>query len=221
MTKHLFTITALLLTVSTLWAARMTLSVSPSEASIWVNGQDRGSGSIEIIVKKNKCANIEVRMDGYVTIEQTFCNRGGYPLPRTHHFDLKQDKAFMESVASSYANEEFLIQVKESHSQEDAWKLMSQILLSKFDDMDVMDATSGYMRSDWKLKSYENTAVRSRILVKMAYQDPLTFRVTLESELSDSENVNADDDAAFKSWNRILKSYDQMIQELKNIVGGD
>jgi hypothetical protein len=68
---------------------------SPSSANIIVDNQLVGSGNYDVIVPMDRCAVVKVVKDGYVELEQTFCNKeNSAELPAKETFTL-QDRVVM------------------------------------------------------------------------------------------------------------------------------
>jgi len=100
-------------------------------------------------------------------------------------------------------------------SKDDAWKLINQIVLTYIDVIEMTDKETGYLRTAWSLKTFLQNTVRTRIIVKEASTDPLIFKVKLISESSGLPMVSVKSDELFKEWDRVLRSYSNVIGEFQ------
>ena len=89
-------VSASLLTVQ---AQKVSLTVSPSTARIYVDGVLRGVGSTVVTLGRNDCKTIQVKEDGYVTAMRTYCKKRGIePPPDADFIELKVDEALSPAV---------------------------------------------------------------------------------------------------------------------------
>ena len=56
---------------------------------------------------------------------------------------------------------------------------------------------------------------RTRVIVKLGSTSPLKYVVKVASERADDPNVSVKDDEQFGEWDRVLKSYKDIINELQ------
>jgi hypothetical protein len=96
-----------------------------------------------------------------------------------------------------------------------AWKLINQIVLSYIDVIEMTDKETGYLRTSWSLKTFRQNTVRTRMIVKESSSDPLTFKVKLVSEASGIPMTSVKSDELYKEWDRVLRSYSNVISEFQ------
>ena len=109
----------------------------------------------------------------------------------------------------------FSITINDRLTEDQAWKTMSQIIMNKFDLLELADRNTGYMRTAFNLSYFKGNTVRTRIIVKSGSTDPLRYVVKIVSEASGAARTKANEDEKFKKWPRILKTYDGIIDELQ------
>jgi hypothetical protein len=127
---------------------------------------------------------------------------------------MQRDDAYDASVQTDIANID--IELKVNNMDKDrAWKLINQIVLTYIDVIEMTDKETGYLRTAWELKTFKQNTVRTRIIVKEASTDPLTFKVKLVSEASGLPMVSVKSDELFKEWDRVLRSYEGVIDEFQ------
>ena len=136
------------------------------------------------------------------------------PPPIAEHLTLKADEAFVSSTQSDQANINFTIETTKPEA--DAWKIVSQITMNYFDNIELADRETGYLRTSWNVKNYPNNTIRTRIIVKQADIAPLKYTIKLVSEFSGAGQTSVKNDEDFKQWDRILNTYKDIISEYQS-----
>ncbi len=194
---------------------RIDFGCSETDAEIYVNGKLLGKGSMEIVVPSKDCITVIVKKVGFLTEKIEFCNKKNMPKPpKSYYLELKRDDAYDASVQTDIANVDIEL-LCNSTSKDKAWKLINQIILSYIDVIEMTDKETGYIRTAWSLKTFKQNSIRTRIIVKQTNDDPLTFKVKLVSEESGISMTSVKSDELFKEWDRILRSYSNIIPELQ------
>lgn len=194
---------------------RIQLGVSEGDAEIYVNGKLVGKGTTEVTVPKNDCVTVIVKKIGFLTEKIEFCNQKGMTkLPKTHFIEMMRDDAYDASIQTDIANVD--IDLKCNVMEKDkAWKLINQIVLSYIDVIEMTDKETGYLRTSWSLKTFKQNTVRTRIIIKEASTSPLIFKVKLISEASGQPLTSVKSDELYKEWDRVLRSYSNVISEFQ------
>ena len=225
MKKKLTSLTILMticfLTLTTIEAAaevvggkKVTIGVSQSDAEIWVNGKMVAKGSTEIKVEKNSCANISIRKVGYLEEQLEICNNKTSIWEKSKYFEMKRDDSYDASIQTDIANVDIELIVNTMDKDTD-WKLINQIVLNYIDVIEMTDKETGYLRTAWSLKAFKQNTVRTRIIVKESSTDPLVFKAKLISEFSGSALTSVKADELYKEWDRVLRSYSDVISEFQ------
>jgi len=225
MKKKLTSLTILMticfLTLTTIEAAaevvggkKVTIGVSQSDAEIWVNGKMVAKGSTEIKVEKNSCANISIRKVGYLEEQLEICNNKTSIWEKSKYFEMKRDDSYDASIQTDIANVDIELIVN-TMDKDTAWKLINQIVLNYIDVIEMTDKETGYLRTAWSLKAFKQNTVRTRIIVKESSTDPLVFKAKLISEYSGSALTSVKADELYKEWDRVLRSYSDVISEFQ------
>jgi hypothetical protein len=189
------------------------ISTSESDAKIFVNGKSIGTGSAEIIVRKHDVAVVKAEKTGYFTQETTLSYIGSKI--RNQYITMSKDDAYDASVKNDYANKDFEQEVSNKIKEDEAWKIISQIVTSYFDNIEMADKATGYLKTSWQSRSFTQSTVRSRIIVKQSGTDPLKYKLKIISEIADKPDQSVKDDEKFKEWDRVLKKYDGLITEFQ------
>ncbi len=190
------------------------LGVSEPDAKIFLDGKLMGTGQLDLVVLSNTCANIKVEKVGYLTEYITFCYKPNYaPPPKTYYVEMKKDDAFDATEATDMANID--IEIKTNKSEVEAWKLISQIITSYFDVIEVTDRETGYLRTSWVVQTFKQNTIRTRVIVKLGSSDPLSYKVKLISEQSGQPQTSVKSDELFKEWDRILRKYKEVVNEIQ------
>jgi hypothetical protein len=173
-----------------------------------------GTGQLDIVVLSYSCVNVKVEKVGYLTENITFCYKPNYaPPPKTYYVEMKKDDAFDATEATDMANID--IEIKTNKPELDAWKLISQIITSYFDVIEVTDRETGYLRTAWVVQTFKQNTIRTRVIVKLGSSDPLTYKVKLISEQSGQPQTSVKSDELFKEWDRVLRKYKEIINEVQ------
>lgn len=199
--------------VITLRQRMVTVSASPANANIHLNERQVAQGTYNVLVPIGSCATVKVALPSYASARRRYCD--GDVLPPNESIELAFDSAYTSSVASDQANVNFTIEVAPNKSQESAWSTISQVILSKFDVLEITDKETGYMRTAWEVTKFQHSVVRTRVIVKIGSNAPLKYVVKVASEYSDDDGVTVKDDEKFAEWDRLLNSYKDIINELQ------
>lgn len=194
---------------------KVELGASQNDAEIYVNGKLIGKGSTVITVPSKDCVTVIVKKIGYLTERIEFCNKKKMTAPpKTHYIEMRRDDAYDASIQTDIANVDIEVKVN-SMEKDQAWKLMNQIVLSYIDVIEMTDKETGYLRTAWSLKAFKQNTVRTRIIIKESSADPLSFKIKLVSEASGSAMTSVKSDELYKEWDRVLRSYSDVIGEFQ------
>ncbi len=194
---------------------KIKISASQNDASIYVDGQLMGNGQVDVVVMNNSCVTVQIYKTGFLHVRKTFCNKKASPKPpKTYYAEMRRDDAFDASIQTDIANVD--ITLKSDKSEEETWKLISQIIMSYFDVIEVTDRETGYLRTSWVVQSFTQNTVRTRIILKSGSSNPLTYKVKLVSEASGYASTSVKSDEKFKEWDRVLRKYQSVLDELQN-----
>lgn len=201
---------------NTAFAGKKTIQLSTSEpdAKIYIDGKLMGNGQAEVVVLSNSCVTVRAEKIGFLTETITFCNKkeAAKP-PKSYYIEMHRDDAYDASVQTDIANID--IELKTSLDEIDAWKLMSQIITSYFDVIEVTDRETGYLRTSWVVQSFQQNTIRSRVIVKLGNSDPLVYKVKLVSEESRHAGTSVKSDELYREWDRVLRKFENIIEELR------
>ena len=125
---------------------------------------------------------------------------------------MAEDQAYNMSVSTDMANVNVTLEVDPNLSETEAWKLLSSIVMAEFDVLEVTDKETGYIRTAWQVEGFESSTIRTRVIVKMADNDPIKYMIKIASEEAEGTK-SVKDDQEFEEWNRILKRYQYIIEE--------
>ncbi|SDE76150.1 hypothetical protein SAMN05216464_10989 [Mucilaginibacter pineti] len=201
-------------------AQTVEISASESDAKIVVDGQLLGTGNMKIKVPKNSCVNVKVQKAGYLKYEQTFCNKKGMAdPPKKQFFDMKKDDAEEASIKTDQANIDFSIEVNKKQDPTEVWKKVNQIVTDYFDAIEVADKETSYLRTAWSIQSFMQNTIRTRLIIKLAKSEPLTYKVKLVSEYSGSALTSVKSDELFHDWDRVLRKYQNVISDFTTRLG--
>ncbi|MEJ7694010.1 hypothetical protein [Daejeonella sp.] len=194
---------------------QIAVRTTPEDATIKIDGRVMGKGEYKVRVPYNQCVEVIVEKAGFVLSKKSYCNEDGVqPPPIAEHLVLPADEAFISSVQSDQANINFTIET--SKPEADAWKILSQITMNYFDNIELADKETGYIRTSWNLKNFLNNTIRTRIIVKQADIMPLKYSIKLVSEFSGEAKTSVKEDESYLPWDRILNTYKDVISEFQS-----
>jgi hypothetical protein len=131
----------------------------------------------------------------------------------------EKDDAEEASIKADQANVDFSVEVNKKYDLLQAWKLTTQIVTDYFDDIEVSDRETSYLRTAWSVRSFQQKTIRSRLIIKLGNSDPLTFKIKLVSEYSKISGASVKSDEQFIEWDRILRKYQNIIGDFSARLG--
>jgi hypothetical protein len=193
------------------------INTTPEEATIRVEGKTVGTGSYSLLIRQGQCVEVEVMSESFDTQKKSYCNQANMSEPPvTNHIKLTEDEAWLSSIRSDQANVNFSVNVNTKFSSEHAWKIVSQIVMEKFDVIEITDPVTGYIRTAWNVKLFGNgKTIRTRCIVKLGSIEPLRYVVKIVSEQSTVAGTSVKEDENFKEWDRLLNTYKDIIGEIQ------
>ncbi len=196
---------------------KVQLSTSEPDAEIYIDGKVMGKGQVEVLILKNSCVTVKIAKVGFLEETISFCNKkhSAEP-PKTYYVEMKRDDAYDASIQTDIANID--IELKTEKPEEEAWKLISMIITSYFDVIEVTDKETGYLRTSWVIQTVQQNTIRTRMIVKLGDTDPLTYRVKLVSEESRVPGTSVKSDELYREWDRVLRKYSSVFDELQSRV---
>jgi hypothetical protein len=199
-------------------AGRVVAVNAPQNARILVNNKQAGTGSFPVKIPDGGCVKVRVEQPGFVSWDREYCAQPNAPEPPLEQaIELTPDESYAASVASDQANVNITVEVNPKVAETQAWKLVSSIVLGSFDILENSDSQTGYLRTAWQVRSWENTGVviRTRVIVKRQSDSPLRYVVKIASEHNRDPLKSSKDDENFYEWDRLLNTYKDMISELQ------
>lgn len=194
---------------------KVELGVSENDAEIYINGKLVGKGSTVVTVPSKDCVTVVIKKIAYLTERIEFCNKKDMTKPpKTYYVEMKRDDSYDASIQTDIANVDIELKCN-SMEKDKAWKLINQIVLTYIDVIEMTDKETGYLRTSWSLKTFLQNTIRTRIIIKESSSDPLMFKVKLISEASGMPMTSVKSDELYKEWDRVLRSYSNVISEFQ------
>lgn len=203
------------------------ITVQPPEAAIYVNNDFIGYGYGEFPRprKKNHVAIIRVECNEYTTANSKFY---GGDERNSLSFHLMQDGFYRGSAASGLVNKFITITLDPQYysidangkvNSEAAWKLLHQILLNYFPEIETTDFHGGYIQTPWKYKSFNMSEkqLRNRVTVRdVTTPDRVAFQIKVSSEVAGALQARHGE---FDEVDRLPKELEPMVEELQTRIG--
>lgn len=206
------------------------INPQPDDAIVLIDGKEVGKGSYTLKLADGQCAQVMVKKETFLPEKVTLCNKPDMQAPElTLSPKLTTDQAYSESTESDKANRNFNVEVSPDLKELDAWKVLNSIVQTYFDEIETVDASTGYLRTNWVLGKFNSnkTQVRTRIVVTTASINPLKYNLKIQSESTDNAEAKVTDnknecvnppitrDDCFYPWPRILRKYNDCISEVQ------
>ena len=203
---------------------KIKISVTPTESKISIDGNYVGDGIIEYTwVNKSDFLVIKAEKEGYLTLE----NKIFYSDKRNAvSYVLRPDMFYNASVPSGIVNKFFSVVVSPDFytidengkiDSDKCWKMIHQILLNYFDEMQVTDQSSSFIQTPWYYERFSESkqVARTRVTVKQSGvdDDRLVFQIKVSSEQAPLIAMNNEN--SYTEVNRILKKFDSLISEFQ------
>lgn len=192
-----------------------TINVVPDKAKIIMGGAEVGQGSYSLNIGRQDYVMLRLTCPGYVDrVVRVYRNDKRNAIT----FTLEEDESFSASEASSdLANKYMTVIVREGLTSDVVWKRLILTISELFPNLEVNDKEAGWIRSAWEVERFAYVTVKTRIEIKeIMGADTPRYRVRLQSEIANNECGTHDE--CFKAWDRVLKTYNQSINDLINSI---
>lgn len=203
------------------------ISVQPQEAAIYVDNTllGHGYGEFSRPKKKNEVAIIRVECNEYTTAHSKFY---GGDERNSLSFNLMQDGFYRGSAASGLVNKYLTVTLDPQYYSitedgkvdcESAWKLLHQILLNYFPEIETTDFHGGYLQTPWKYKTFNMSEkqIRNRVTVRdVTTPERVAFQIKISSEVAGAMQARHGE---FDEVDRLPKELEPMVEELQTRIG--
>lgn len=208
-------------------AREVKITVTPSTAKIYIDGNYQGDGVVVASVKKKEgFIVVKCEQEGYVTLETKIFHSDkrkavSYTLRRDAFYDITSPSGVVNNYFTIKVSKEFYKEKEDGKRDTGiAWKLIHQIILNYFDEIQTTDIASGFIQTPWQYKSFPeiDKAIRTRITIKeVNVTGDLTFQIKISSEMAPLIGMDAEE--SYREINRILKDYETIISEFQSRLG--
>ena len=214
-------LTSLLLSVNMAAAKKIVVKTIPENATIWVDGQAVGEGSYTVKFEKgNEFYIVSATAPGYIKkrIRVLKSNPAKSVVVR-----LNEDEALEASTGdkdgAELANRWIDITCRKGLTEDKVWNRLMSIATSYFSDIEVRDKSAGWIKTNWRTTKFTWQTVRTRLEVRMSFidDDVISYRARIVSEIKENDCTSKN---CFETYDRVLKTFVPMIDELQTSVGG-
>jgi len=203
------------------------INVEPKEAVIYVDNNlvGYGYGVFARPQSKNQVAIIRIECDGYITVNSKFY---GEDKRNSLSFRLMQDDFECGTSPSRFVNEYLTVDIAPAYydTMEDgrvdvsaAWKLLDQILLNYYLEIETKDFLGGYVQTSWDYKKFvmSDKIIRTKVVVRDATtSDRVVFQIKIVSEVANAMSARRGE---FYETERIPKDKELMLEEILARLG--
>ncbi len=202
---------------------KLKISVSPADTQVFVDGNYVGDGVVEVSFDKSDFMAIRLEKEGYLTQEARVYKAD----KRTAvSYTMRVDKFYEASIPSGLVNKFFSVTVSPEYytvdkngkkDAEKAWKLIHQILLNYFDEMQITDISSSFIQTPWAYERFPESkqVIRTRVTVKQSgiSDDNLVFQIKISSE--QAPLVGMSNENSYREVVRLLRKFEPLISEFQ------
>lgn len=203
------------------------ITAQPQEAAIYVDNNliGYGYGEFSRPPKKNQVAIIRIECNEYTTAHSKFY---GSDERNSLSFKLMQDGFYRGSAASGLVNKYMTVTLDPQYytidsegkvNSEAAWKLLHQILLNYFPEIETTDIHGGYIQTPWKYKTFNMSEkqLRNRVTVRdVTTPERVAFQIKISSEVAGAMQARHGE---FDEVDRLPKELEPMVEELQTRLG--
>jgi len=182
-------------------------------ANVYLNGQ-QVTAPVKIVVKPGSDMYLKIEKIGFITEERVYSYN--QTEDKKEYIKLHKDDAYENSFVTNLANQD--IDIRASRDEDESWVLLSRIITSYFDVIAITDKVTGYMCTAWSVKSFNAATIRTRLIIKTSSVDPLIYKAKLVSEIAPPGSSGSADEA-FRKWDRVLRTYENVIPDLQSRLG--
>lgn len=213
------------LSLSAQKSTQVKVIAEPKETAIYINNNFVGNGYAEFNrPKKNDVVVIRLECNEYTPLITKFY---GSDKRSSVSYTLQQDGFYRSSAASGIVNKYFTVDVDSLYFSkvgdkiniEPAWKLLHQILLNYFSEIETSDIYGGYLQTPWQYKQFNmsNKQIRNRVTVRdISTPAKVALQIKISSEVA---GASAARHGEFTEIDRIPKDFETIIQELQTRIG--
>ena len=202
-------------------AKKITINVIPETANIFVDGQLVATGKYQVKFDRHTDFFIvKVEAPGYIT--RTYRLLKSNP-KSTVLYTLPTDDAMYASTGGEdgmeLANKWQDIRCKQGLSEDVVWKRLMSVCTNYFDNIEVRDKSAGWIKTAWRVSKFKYQTVRTRLEVRMNFTDDdvISYKARLIVQIKDNDCRGEN---CYQAYDRVLRTFDPMIQELQTTVGG-
>ena len=202
------------------------ITVTPSTAKIFIDGNYVGDGVYTATVKKkDEFIVVKCEQEGYVTLETKIYASDkrkavSYTLRRDAFLDITKETGLANKFFAVKVSKDLYTQNDGKRNSEKAWKLIHQIILNYFDEIQTTDMASGFIQTPWIYKSFPEIekTIRTRVSVKESnLGGDLTFKIKVSSEMAPMIGQNQEE--SYREINRVQKEFEPIISEFQARLG--
>ena len=217
--KKLILILSLLFTTGTysqLLSGGSTINTNSDSHNIFISGQLVGQGSVAgIKIPKYECITVQVSGTGYITEVKKFCRQKGMPkMQKTEYITLARDESFDATFSTDLANNDIVVNPRGTNLDE-VWVNAVRLVIENFDALEVNDNDVNYLRTSWVVDTFDEFTIRTRLIARVSDEDPIEVRFKIVSERARGQ-VSPRDDERFRAWQRIMRKYEGLIEEIQS-----
>ncbi|MDR1022371.1 MAG: hypothetical protein LBL94_03735 [Prevotellaceae bacterium] len=195
-----------------------TVVVIPSDAEILVNNEPVGKGKYDVSFEGRDKVLLTLKAVGYEAASYYLLKSN---TEQTVTYKLDPDEAYENSLggetAAQYANRWVPVAVRKGLSEDEAWMRIMSIVRENFEQIEKTDKSSGWIKTFPAVTPYKASDVRVTLEIAPSYA---TGERQYKVRLSFEKRKKGSGDEGWEKYDRLMKTYRDVIPNLLNSVGG-
>ncbi|MCL2329522.1 MAG: hypothetical protein FWC39_13565 [Bacteroidetes bacterium] len=195
-----------------------TVVVIPANAEIYVNNELLGKGKYDVSFENRDKVLLTFSAVGYETVSYYLLRSN---TEQTITYQLDVDEAFENSIggetATQYANRWVPITVRQGLTEDEVWLRIMSIVRENFEAIEKTDKSSGWIKTFPAITPYKASDVRTTLEIAPSYA---TGERQYKVRISFEKRKKGSGDDGWIKYDRLLKTYKDVIPNLLNSVGG-
>ena len=135
-------------------------------------------------------------------------------MQKTEYITLARDESFDSTISTDLANNDIVVNPRGTNLDEVSVNAV-RLVIENFDALEVNDNDVNYLRTSWVVDTFDEFTIRTRLIARVSDEDPIEVRFKIVSERARGQ-VSPRDDERFRAWQRIMRKYEGLIEEIQS-----
>ena len=166
--------------------------------------------------KRTPSTVVVASKEGYITEEIVLTANNSVIRDNALPVVLKADPAYDATTTSEADNNWLRVQVEPSLAADVVWQKLVDSVTGRYPSLEMIDNASGYMRSVYVTKKFQDKWIRTRFICSISSKTPLVYKMKIESEQIAPADALREE---WKPYDRVFKEDQQLVEEIQGRLG--